>query len=342
VNRVTDTLGRPLKSLRLSVIDRCNLRCAYCMPEQDYAWLPKADLLSFEELGAVVDAFEPLGVRAVRLTGGEALLRRELPTLVRALAAKPSVEDLSLTTNGLLLAQQATALQQAGLHRLTVSLDTLSPDRFKRLTRRDAHADVLAGLRAAASAGFPSGIKIDTVLMRGVNDDELIALLDFAATVPAELRFIEYMDVGGATRWRPDDVVTRAQVLAALTRAFGDPEPLGERGAAPAERFRLPDGRVFGIVASTSAPFCRACDRGRLTADGTFFTCLYATEGLDLKSALRGGASSAELSALLARTWSRRGDRGAEERLRLIERGPSANVERLKAEPRLEMHTRGG
>ena len=338
-----DTFARPLASLRLSVTDRCNLRCAYCMPEEDYAWLPTGEILRFEELSALVDVFVGLGVKKVRLTGGEPLVRRELPTLVAQLAQKP-LEDLALTTNGARLEAQADALRRAGLHRLTVSLDTLSPQRFRALTRRDEHAQVLRGLAAARAAAFPGGLKLDAVVMRGVNDDELVPLLDFASGAGAELRFIEYMDVGGATRWSKDRVVSRGELLARLAAALGPPLPLPEPGStAPAERFRLPDGRVFGIIASTTAPFCRSCDRARLTADGRWFTCLYAQHGLDLKTPLRAGATPDALARLVRSTWERRTDRGAEERLaRGAARTALAPPELLRDNPHLEMHTRGG
>ncbi|MDX2015332.1 MAG: GTP 3',8-cyclase MoaA [Myxococcaceae bacterium] len=339
---VLDRLERPLRNLRLSVTDRCNLRCAYCMPEEEYVWLDKRDVLSFEELTSLVDRFGALGVTKVRLTGGEPLVRKDLPLLVAMLAQRAWLEDLALTTNGVLLAEQAQQLKQAGLGRITVSLDTLDAGRFRQLTRRDTHGAVLEGISAAARAAFPKGLKLDTVVMRGVNDDELVRLLDYAATVGAELRFIEYMDVGGATRWRREDVVSRAELLARLTGAFGPIEPIVEHSSAPAERFRLRDGRTFGLIASTTQPFCRSCDRARVTADGTFFTCLYATGGLDLKTPLRAGVPAAELEALLRERWRRRTDRGAEQRLSLATRGPSATAQELKAQPRREMHTRGG
>ncbi len=342
MSEVLDRLRRPLRNLRLSVTDRCNLRCAYCMPEASYRWLEQREVLSFEELATLVDRFGALGVRRVRLTGGEPLVRRDLPRLVAMLATRPWLEDLALTTNGVLLAGLASALKAAGLKRLTVSLDTLDPERFSKLTRRDTHGAVLEGLSAAASAKFPGGLKLDTVVMRGVNDDEAVRLLDYAATLGAELRFIEYMDVGGATRWRREDVVSRAELLARLGETLGPIEPLVERTSAPAERFRLADGRTFGIIASTTQPFCRSCDRARVTADGTFFTCLYAARGFDLKTPLRAGLPAHELEALLRARWSERSDRGAEQRLALEARGPLATAQELEAEPRLEMHTRGG
>ncbi|MBX7099466.1 MAG: GTP 3',8-cyclase MoaA [Myxococcaceae bacterium] len=334
-----DRLARPLRNLRLSVTDRCNLRCAYCMPEPDYVWLPNEQILTFEELSRLVDRFLPLGVTRVRLTGGEPLLRRELPVLVKALAAKP-LEDLALTTNGVLLAEHAEALRTAGLHRVTVSLDTLKADRFIALSKRDHLPRVLEGI---AAARFPGQLKLDAVVIRGVNDDELEPLLEYAGQVGAELRFIEYMDVGGATHWNREHVVSRAEILTRLEARYGKIAPLGVPGPAPAERFQLPDGRAFGIVASTTAPFCRRCDRARVTADGHFLTCLYASNGLDLKTPLRSGATAAELEQLLAWTWKHRSDRGAEERAALAaQRGPLASAPVLRAAPHLEMHTRGG
>ena len=342
--RVHDVYGRPLRNLRLSVTDRCNLRCAYCMPEEEYVWLPREELLHFEEIDRLVDIFIDLGVDKVRLTGGEPLLRRDLPDLVRMLASKPGLGDLAMTTNGILLAAHAAALRAAGLHRVTVSLDTLRPERFPPLTRRstEVHAQVLAGIAALRPAGFRDS-KIDTVVMRGVNDDELADLIEFGKAVPAEVRFIEYMDVGGATRWSMDQVVSRAQIIELLRRRYGDIAPVIEPGStAPAERFRLPDGTVFGIIASTTAPFCRACDRSRLTADGQWYRCLYAVDGTDLRRPLRAGATRDELAALIVRGWSERADRGAEERLGARDRGPLMQIGALKRDPHLEMHTRGG
>lgn len=335
-----DGLERPLRNLRLSVTDRCNLRCNYCMPEENYTWLPTAEILSFEEISTLVDRFIALGVNKVRLTGGEPLVRKDLPALIRLLAAKP-LDELALTTNGILLEELSGELKAAGLRRVTVSLDTLSRTRFLKLTKRDLHAQVVAGIGAARRVGLP--LKLDTVLIRGVNDDEVLPLLNFAAQHDAELRFIEYMDVGGATHWSMDQVMSRQQLLAKLGSALGPVEPIAGRGSAPAERFRLPDGRTFGIIASTTQPFCATCDRARLTADGQFFTCLYATQGLDLKGPLRAHTPPDALEQLLRDTWTRRVDRGAEQRLALREaRGPLATQAELKTQPHLEMHTRGG
>jgi len=338
---VRDTLQRPLESLRLSVTDRCNLRCRYCMPEDEYVWLPRASILTFEEMTRLVRVFADLGVRKVRLTGGEPLLRHDLPALVRMLAAVPAVDDLALTTNGLLLAQQAAALRAAGLQRVTVSLDTLRPERMLAFAKSARHADVLAGIRAARDAGFDR-LKLNTVVIRGFNDDELVDLLEFGRAADAEVRFIEYMDVGGATRWSADQVVSQRDMLEALTRRYGPITTLAGDGRAPAERFRLADATTFGIIASVTAPFCRTCDRSRVTADGTWFLCLYAGKGVDLREPLRGGATDEELAALIRATWQGRTDRGAEERLGVADRGALYRIDSLRADPHREMHTRGG
>jgi len=336
-----DRLGRRLGNLRVSVTDRCNLRCAYCMPEREYVWLPRKDILDFEEIGRLADVFGSLGTDRIRLTGGEPLVRQDLPKLVRLLAGKPWLRDLALTTNGVLLAAQAEALREAGLHRITVSLDTLRPDRFRELARVDELPRVLRGIEAARDAGFHP-LKLDTVVIRGVNDDEIVPLLERAKEWGAEIRFIEYMDVGGATHWSRERVVSREGILRAIGDTYGTIEPLEEKGSAPAERFRLADGTVFGIIASTTAPFCASCDRSRLTADGLWYLCLYASQGIDLRRPLREGASAEELRAAIEGAWTFRADRGAEERLGLRARSPLLPAKDLKKDPHLEMHTRGG
>jgi cyclic pyranopterin phosphate synthase len=347
---VLDVLNRPLRNLRLSVTDRCNLRCEYCMPEEEYAWLPRKDILQFEEISSLVDVFTTLGVDKLRLTGGEPLLRRDLPTLVRLLAAKEEIRDLALTTNGVLLSEHAAALKAAGLKRITVSLDTLRHDRFRRLTRFDSLDAVREGIETAhqvfgsggSDASAPASLKLDTVVIRGVNDDELTELIEYARSTEAELRFIEYMDVGGATRWSPDRVVSRAEILGVLGRRYGQIHALREDTSAPAERFALPDGTTFGIIASTTEPFCSSCDRSRLTADGLWYLCLYAPMGVDLREPLRAGATPGELVSLITRSWQARADRGAEQRLQLGERRGFVPMQALRKDPHLEMHTRGG
>jgi cyclic pyranopterin phosphate synthase len=340
--RIVDTRNRPLQSLRISVTDRCNLRCQYCMPEEKYAWLPREEILRFEEISLLVDVFCSLGVDKVRLTGGEPLLRQNLSALVLMLSKKSALHDLALTTNGIFLGEQAQELKQAGLSRVTVSLDTLKPERFLALTRRDQFQQTINGLLAAKRVGFQS-IKINTVVMRGVNDDEIIDLLSFSREHQCELRFIEYMDVGGATHWNEDKVVPQREILSRLSAHFGTITPQEEPGStAPAERFLLPDGTRFGIIASTSSPFCGSCDRSRLTADGTWYQCLYAKRGFDLRKELRQGRSFEQLQQTIKQSWQQRSDRGAEERLLIKQRGPFVASDELKRDPKLEMHTRGG
>jgi GTP 3',8-cyclase len=341
-----DAFGRPLASLRLSVTDRCNLRCRYCMPEDEYVWLPRTSILTFEETERLVAIFAALGVHKVRLTGGEPLLRHDLATLVAMIARNPRITDLAMTTNGLLLAKQAVALRAAGLERVTVSLDTLRPERMVAFAKSTRHADVLEGIAAARRAGFAK-LKLNAVVIRGFNDDELADLIEFARGHDAEVRFIEYMDVGGATRWSQDQVVSQREMLEVLGRRYGaiaPVRPTGDdgRAAPPAERFRLADGATFGIIASVTAPFCRSCDRSRITADGTWFLCLYAARGIDLRDALRRGATDQELAALVRKTWQGRADRGAEERLGVADRGALYRIDSLRADPHREMHTRGG
>ena len=341
---VQDVFGRPLKSLRLSVTDRCNLRCKYCMPEEEYTWLPRETILSFEEMASLTRVFTDLGVDKVRLTGGEPLLRRDLPSFIKMLRENTRITDLALTTNGILLDEQAEALFQAGLQRFTVSLDTLQPERFRALTRRDTLDRVLAGINIVHQMGIEN-FKIDTVAMKGFNDDEFIDLIEYGKTVNAEVRFIEYMDVGGANDWSMDQVVSRAALLNLFTAHYGEIEPLAQTDSAPAQRFRMPDGTIFGIIPSTTTPFCSACDRSRLTADGLWYLCLYAKEGIDLRQRFRSGASVEDLRAFIASVWKHRQDRGAEERKELERVGSRQQyiaIQRLRQDPHLEMHARGG
>jgi len=337
---VFDLLNRPLRNLRLSVTDRCNLRCQYCMPEAEYVWLPKEDLLHFEEISALADIFISLGVDRMRLTGGEPLLRRNLSSLVAMLSAKPGLTDLALTSNGVLLSEQVDDLKAAGLRRITVSLDSLRRDRFVALARFDELTRVKEGI-VAASRAFGQ-LKIDSVVMKNVNDDELIDLIEYGKTVNGEVRFIEYMDVGGATNWSLASVMSRREMLDRLAQHYGGVEPIVEHSSAPADRFTLPDGTVFGIISSTTDPFCRNCDRSRLTADGMWYLCLYAARGIDLRAALRGGRSPEEIAAIITSGWQQRDDRGAETRLALGERRAFVPIKALKQDPHLEMHTRGG
>ena len=345
LSTIADTFGRPLQSLRLSVTDRCNLRCRYCMPEADYVWLPREDVLSFEEMAMLTGYFADLGVNKVRLTGGEPLLRRDLSRLVRLLLQDRRITEIALTTNGVLLADQAQELYDAGLHRVTVSLDTLRPERFRRLTGRDEFSRVIEGIESVGKVGF-ANLKLDTVAIRGFNDDELVALIEFATHYQAEVRFIEYMDVGGANEWTMDKVLSRTMILDLLSQQYGPITALPGRGSAPAQRFLLPGGTIFGIIPSTSTPFCAHCDRSRITADGMWYLCLYATSGTDLRKPLRMGVRPEQMREMIRSGWAARRDRGAEER-KVMERvglreSELIGIDRLREDPHLEMHARGG
>jgi len=311
-----DLLGRRLRDVRVSVTDRCNFRCPYCMPREVFGeahrFLPKSEILSFEEIARVVAVMCDLGVRKVRLTGGEPLLRRELRQLVRRLAGIAALEDLAMTTNGLLLAASAQALKDAGLHRVTVSLDALDDPLFRRLSGTDRPVDhVLEGIGAACCAGLP--VKINCVIQRGVNEDQILPLAEWCREEGHTLRFIEYMDVGNHNRWHTASVVPAAEIRARLEDVY----PLEAVDAAVrgevARRYRYPDGAgEVGFVTSISEPFCRDCHRARLTADGKLVTCLFAENGADVRAFLRSGGSDDELRNFVAKVWSRRDDRYSE------------------------------
>ena len=333
--RPLDTLARPLKALRISVTDRCNFRCSYCMPKEvfgpDYPFLPREALLSFEEITRLVRLFAGLGVTKLRLTGGEPLMRRELPALVRMVADVPGIEDLALTTNGVLLPDLVSPLRDAGLKRITLSLDTLRPDRFQAISDTDLPLSrVLEGLEAASAAGF-SPVKLNCVLKRGVNDDEILDLAAFARERGHTLRFIEFMDVGTTNGWRLESVVPSAEVHRIL-HAQWPLEPLADAEDAVARGWRYADGKgEVGLISSVTAPFCRSCDRARLSADGHLYTCLFAGEGLDLRGFLRGGHGDADLASLLGSHWRRREDRYSE-----LRRADTPGL------PRIEMSHIGG
>lgn len=316
------------------------------MPEETQTWLPKGHLARFEELASIVGACTQLGVSKVRLTGGEPLLRRHLPELVAQLNAIPAISDLALTTNAVFLEDLAHELRQSGLSRITVSLDTLHPSRYAEQTRRDSHSKMIAGIQGANTAGF-APIKLNAVIVRGFNDDEIGELLNFARAGGHHLRFIEYMDVGGAQEWTAEKVVSRTEILECVREAHGDvhrtaDRPAVKRGSAPAEEFTLEDGTQFGIISSMTAPFCLQCDRARLTADGRLFTCLYASTGLDLLGPLRQGASEHELCQHITTAWQERTDQTALDRSQLPVRGPLASNQDLLDHPHLGMHTKGG
>ncbi|MFI1313164.1 GTP 3',8-cyclase MoaA [Streptomyces albidoflavus] len=294
---LVDRFGRVHTDLRVSLTDRCNLRCTYCMPAEGLDWLPKAGLLTDDEVARLVGAAtRRLGITEVRLTGGEPLLRRGLPALVARLTALDPAPELSLTTNGIGLARCAVALREAGLSRVNVSLDTLRPERFAALTRRDRLPDVLDGLAAAHAAGL-APVKVNAVPVRGVNDDEIADLAAFAVERGYRMRFIESMPLDAQGAWERDRMVTAGEILDRLGRRF-DLVPVERQDHAPAEEWRIAgtDARV-GVIASVTRPFCGGCDRVRLTADGQLRTCLFATEESDLRALLRGGADDDALEA---------------------------------------------
>jgi cyclic pyranopterin phosphate synthase len=311
---IDDTFGRPLRDLRISVTDRCNFRCVYCMPKEvygrEYRFLDRRELLTFEEIARVAGAFVRLGVEKLRITGGEPLVRRDLERLIGQLAELGV--DLTMTTNASLLAQKAQALADAGLRRITVSLDSLDDATFRALNDVDFGVDrVLAGIDAAAAAGLP--VKVNCVVKRGVNEQEIVPLARYFHGTGHTLRFIEYMDVGHTNGWRLDDVVPAAEVLAAIDAELPlEPVDPAYRGEV-ARRWRYRDGGgEVGVIASVTQPFCGDCTRARLSAEGKLFTCLFALRGHDLRALIRKGASDAELEEALRGVWNRRGDRYSE------------------------------
>jgi cyclic pyranopterin phosphate synthase len=295
--RLVDSFGRVATDLRISLTDRCNLRCSYCMPAEGLDWMPRAEQLTDDELLQLITiAVRDLGIRELRFTGGEPLLRKGLEGLIAASAALEPRPDISLTTNGVGLARRAEALAAAGVNRLNVSMDTLQQERFASITRRDRLSDVLEGLTAARTVGLDP-IKINTVLLRGVNDDEAVPLLRFAVDNGYELRFIEQMPLDAQHGWERSEMVTAGEIMQALREGFElTPDPT-ERGGAPAERWLVDGGpAVVGVIASVTRPFCGACDRTRLTADGQVRSCLFARTETDLRAMLRGGSSDSEIA----------------------------------------------
>jgi cyclic pyranopterin phosphate synthase len=314
-----DLMRRPLRDLRISVTDRCNFRCVYCMPREafgpDHAFLPRDEILTFEEIARLARVFVTLGVRKVRLTGGEPLIRRDLDRLVGMLSVIDGIEDLSLTTNGSLLTDRAQTLADAGLQRVTVSLDALDDPTFTRMNdARFPVASVLEGILAAERAGL-AAVKINMVVKRGWNEAAVLPMARFFRGTGRVLRFIEYMDVGTTNGWRLDDVVPASEILATISAEFSiEPIAPSERGEV-AQRYRYADGGgEIGIIASVTQPFCGDCVRARISADGKLFTCLFAVAGHDLRGLLRGGASDESLASALRRIWVARDDRYSDER----------------------------
>ena len=323
-----DRLGRPLETLRVSITDRCNFRCVYCMPKEvfgrEYAFLDRQELLRFEEIARIVGVFADLGVKTVRLTGGEPLVRRDVERLVEQLATIPGIE-LALTTNGALLPQKAQALADAGLNRVTVSLDSVDDAQFRALNDVDFPVDrVLDGIEAAAAAGLP--VKVNAVVKRGVNDDGIVGLAGRFRGTGHVLRFIEYMDVGHSNGWRLDDVVPAEEIVRRIDERW-PLEPLEPKSAdSTSLRWRYRDGAgEIGVIASVTKPFCGGCSRARLSAEGRLYTCLFAVRGHDLRAPLRAGATDEELADSLRGIWTRRTDRYSE--LRTAETAALPKVE---------------
>ena len=336
---ITDKFGRPVRDLRISVTDRCNFRCPYCMPAEifgeSYRFLPKEDILTFEEITRLARIFVGLGVNKVRITGGEPLLRNDLHRLIGMLAGIDGVEDLTITTNGTLLVQQAQQLKDAGLNRLTVSLDSLDDEVFKTMNGRGfGSRRVLLAIERAAAVGL-TPIKINSVVQKGVNDHTVVDLARYFKGTGHVVRFIEYMDVGNRNGWKLDEVVPAQEIVRRIDAEMPlEPVESGYRGEV-AKRYRYRDGGgEIGVIASVTMPFCGDCTRSRLSPDGTVYTCLFASAGLDLRGPLRAGAGDDELRDLVARLWGRRVDRYSEERAALA---PEQN-----ARPKVEMYHIGG
>jgi cyclic pyranopterin phosphate synthase len=316
---LTDTRGRPLHDLRISVMDRCNFRCPYCMPESKYdkhfAFLPAAERLDFDEIVRLTRLATMLGVRKVRITGGEPLLRPNLSELIGELRRIEAIKDIALTTNGVLLEQHAPALMAAGLSRVTVSLDSLDPKVFSIMNGGRGELDrVLSGIRAAADAGLGK-LKVNTVVQRGINDHTLLDMLDYFRGSDVVVRFIEYMDVGNLNHWSLDEVVPSADLLNTISQRWPLEVLPGNYHGEVAQRYRYSDGAgEIGFISSVTAPFCGSCTRARLSSDGSLYTCLFAESGIDLKGPLRGGARDEQLLELMRHAWSQRTDRYSEER----------------------------
>jgi cyclic pyranopterin phosphate synthase len=333
-----DTLQRPMRDLRISVTDRCNFRCTYCMPFDEYVWIERQQVLSFEEIERIVRIFLDFGIQQVRLTGGEPLVRKDLYRLIARLSNIAGLNDLSLTTNGALLAGQAAPLYEAGLRRINVSIDTLRPDRFKDLTKRGNLSEVLAGIFAARNVGM-APVKLNAVVIRGTNDDEIIDLVEFARNNGVEMRFIEYMDVGNANAWSLEKTVTKREILEAIQSRFPLREVGRAHGSAPAVDYEFLDGAgEIGIIGSITEPFCSSCTRVRVTADGKLVTCLFAESGFDLKALIRSGAPDSDIRAQIGKIWSARADRFSDMRWQQV----LAGGYQARDHKKIEMITLGG
>jgi cyclic pyranopterin phosphate synthase len=336
---LTDSFDRPARDLRISVTDRCNLRCTYCMPFDEYVWIDKKEILTFEEITRLARLFVGLGVNQIRLTGGEPLARSSLDVLVGQLSAIPGLNDLSLTTNGIFLADQLSRLVSAGLKRINVSLDTLNPERFRQITKRGDLDRVLKGLFAAKRLGLHP-VKINAVIERGVNDVDVLELVEFSRRHGFSLRFIEYMDVGNSNSWKSEKMVSKQEILAIINAAYPLIEIGREQGTAPSVDYRFVDGQGdMGVIASVTEPFCSSCTRVRLTADGKLVTCLFSEAGHDLKGLLRSGTTDEQVVKFITSIWRQRKDRYSDERLEKLH---SAEGYQSKDHKKIEMISLGG
>lgn len=335
---LVDALKRPVKDLRISVTDRCNFRCSYCMPLDEYEWIDKKEILTFEEIARLASIFVGLGVDKIRLTGGEPLVRQNLERLVSKISGLAGLKDLCLTTNGALLAEKVASLKEAGLRRVNISIDSLDPDKFKRITKRGDLAKVLEGIFAAKKHGLDP-IKLNAVVERGVNDDDIIPLVEFSREHGFAIRFIEYMDVGNSNNWTSAKLVSKKEIIEEIHSRY----PLKEVGradeSAPSVDYEFVDGHGdVGVIASVTEPFCSSCTRVRLTADGKVVTCLFSQLGHDAKALLRGGASDDAIAEWLSSIWKQRTDRYSDERLQALR---SANYD-PKSHKKIEMISLGG
>ena len=335
---LTDALKRPVKDLRISVTDRCNFRCTYCMPLDEYEWIDKKEILTFEEIARLAELFVRFGVEKIRLTGGEPLVRHALELLIEKLAPLDGLKDLCLTTNGALLAERIHALKQAGLRRVNISIDTLDAEKFKRMTKRGDLNKVLEGIFAAKDAGL-APIKLNAVVERGVNDDDILPLVEFSRDNGFAMRFIEYMDVGNANNWTSAKLVSKKEIIEKITARYPLKEIGRDQGSAPSVDYEFVDGHGdIGVIASVTEPFCSSCTRARLTADGKIVTCLFSQAGHDVKAKLRCGASDAEISEFIAGIWQSRTDRYSAERLAALK---SSSYD-PKSHKKIEMISLGG
>ena len=335
---LTDAYLRPIKDLRISVTDRCNFRCSYCMPLDEYEWIDKKEILTFEEIARLARLFVELGVEKIRLTGGEPLVRQDLPLLIEKLSDLKGLEDLCLTTNGALLAERIDALKGAGLRRINVSIDTLDAEKFKRMTKRGDLNKVLQGIFAAKKAGL-APIKLNAVVERGVNDDDILPLVEFSREHGFGMRFIEYMDVGNSNNWTSAKLVAKKEIIEKIHARYPLREIGRDKGSAPSVDYEFVDGGGdIGVIASVTEPFCSSCTRIRVTADGKIVTCLFSQLGHDIKTRLRTGATDAAIAEFISNLWRSRTDRYSAERLEALK---SSSYD-PKSHHKIEMISLGG